>query len=181
MTVLEISESKLIISLTHTEVLCCFDSYERLSSMTGCVKAAVSSLIEGVTDSHRFLKGGRITAHIKVIKNKGCEITVTGKKPVRKNEGKIYIMDFASNEALTGAVILLYSRSFSKKLESSIYKIPEGYRLLIRAKNRNLLSGTDEFYNRLQISDGEITTVGKPLILEKAIEKYGKVFYRDFK
>lgn len=181
MTVLEIGENKLIINLTHTEVLCCFASYERLHSLSGNVKAAVSTLIEGVAESHRILKGGKITAQIRVLENNGCEITVTRKKPARKSEEKIYIMDFNSNEALTGAIILLYSRSFSKRLRSSLCKIPEGYRLFVSAKNRKLLSGTDEFYSHLAVATDTVNYSGKILIEEKAIEKYGKIFYRDFK
>ena len=181
MTVLEIGENKLIINLTHTEVLCCFSSYERLNSLSGNVKAAVSTLIEGVAENHRILKGGKITAQIKVLENKGCEITVTRKKPSRKSEEKTYIMDFSSNEALTGAVLLLYSRPYTKKLSSAICKISSGYRLFVSAKNRSLLAGTDEFYNRLAVMDGNFRDSSKPLIAEMAIEKYGKIFYRDLR
>lgn len=181
MTVLEIGENKLIINLTHTEVLCCFSSYERLNSLSGNVKAAVSTLIEGVAENHRILKGGRITAQIKVLENRGCEITVIRKKPTRKSETKTYIMDFSSNEDLTMAILLLYSRPYTKKLASAIYKIPSGYRLSISAKSREILAGTDEFYTRLSVFDENFEEHSTPLIPEKAIEKYGKIFYRDLR
>ena len=177
MTVLEIGENKLIINLTHTEVVCCFDSYERLSTLSGSVKTAVSALIESVAQNHKPFKNGRVTAQIKVVKNNGCEITLTMRRPTRKSPYKYYSLDFSDSEAMTGAIIHLYRKSLCRKMQSFLYKAPFGYRLTLRAKSRESIAGADEFYQRLTVFETYEAPEGYiPLIAENAIEKYGKIF-----
>lgn len=174
MTVLELSANKLLISLTHTEVLCCFYSYERLNSLSGSVKTAINLLILGVADESRLKKGLPLSAKIKIINNNGCKITVTQKEPSKKRIYKTYAFDFACNEDLTSAIIMLYRRNTSRRLFSSIYKIDTGYRLVIKTKNPSALYGTDEFYDKLTLND--YTENGKLLMYGNAILKYGKIF-----
>lgn len=176
MTVLELDSSKLIISLTHTEVLCCFYSYERLNSLSHSVKTAINLLIHGVANNSNFKKGLPLSAKIKIINNNGCKITVTPKEPVRKKTLKIYALDFACNEDLTRTIILLYRRLAARRLFSSIYKTEKGYRLIIKTKNPSALYGADEFYENLALLNEDTSETGKLLMYGNAILKYGKIF-----
>jgi hypothetical protein len=176
LTVLELDNKKLLISLTHIEVLSCFYSYERLNSLSHSVKMAISLLILGVADQSNIKKGIPLSAKIKVLDNRGCEITVTPKETERKRKYKTYQLDFACNEDLTGTIIMLYRRPNAKRLFSSIYKTENGYRLIIKTKNPSALYGTDEFYRKLTVFSNEYTESGKLLLYGNAILKYGKIF-----
>ena len=176
MTVLELGTNKLLISLTHTEVLCCFYSYERLNSLSNSVKTAINLLILGIADESRLKKGLPLSAKIKIMNNNGCKITVTQKEPISKRVYRTYALDFACNEDLTQTIIMLYRRNFAKRLFSSIYKTETGYRLIIKTKNPSALYGTDEFYQKLTVLNDEYTESGKLLLYGNAIFKYGKIF-----
>ena len=182
MTVLKLSHNRLKIIISNTEVLCCFGSYESLGKMTDSIKSALSALLSDIIAENRAVfKNGRITAKIRLIKNYGCEIILIPDLQRGRSSEKEYIFEFADSESLILAVLLLYRNRATVGLQSSLYKMPDGYRLIIRRAKSNLSIVLKEFYSRECSFEYEAEYTyehGKPLIVGNAVKKFGAAFFK---
>lgn len=137
MQITEMSDNKVKITLTDTEVIYCFGAYERLFSMSAKTKYVIKALLSNVIEEHYgFLKSEKISAEIRGAQNIGCIIILScEKKP------KEYILSFENSEQLIKSSIQLYKHLKNKKYTSSLYINNGKYYLLITAaSNKNLLS-----------------------------------------
>lgn len=177
MTVSDIQGNKIKISLTDVEVLSCFGSYERLFSMTKAIKSAVQSLLEDIIAQKGYADCEKMLVEIKAKKNCGCIITVS---LLSGNTQKSYIFEFADSESLTRAVVILYKDRRTRRLESRLYKMPQGFRLIIFSREyKPVFFLLNEFCRRQNSCPIELAYTeeyGKPLISENAIEIYGSAF-----
>lgn len=183
MTVSLITKNKLKIALTHTEVLACFGEYEQLFSMTPRVKTALNLLLSDIIASKRvFSDNCKISAKLEVKRNFGCEITLTALSSQRKAPEKECIFEFSDSEALTHGITELYKNKSNLRFKSHLYKTESGYRLIASCKNpKESLFLLNEFCFKISdnLKDIEYTKeYGKPLILNCAIEKYGRIFLK---
>ena len=88
--------------------------------------------------------------------------------------------EFSDSEALTQCIVTIYRKENYRNLESSLYKMPDCYRLIIKsAKNYENLFCTNEFCQQQSSSTvliGVTKEYGKALIEKKAIRTFGKAF-----
>lgn len=167
MTVFKPRANKIKISLTNIEVLSCFGSYERLFTMSKPIKAAIKALLFDIALKENIETYKKIKIDVKAKKNSGCVITVSLIKMELK---KYYIFDFSNSENLTRAVLLLYKNRATKNINSTLYKMPDFFRLIIYSEFKPILNSLNEFYFRKSEN-----------LLEKAYsEEYGKVLIQDF-
>lgn len=183
MTVLHIDRNRIKVILTDTEVISCFGAYERLCTMSGSIKSALNALLRDIiTDYRRTCNKCKIVANIRAKKNCGCEITLSAVGTRHSQEEKEYIYDFADTEDLTRAILQLYRQRGMRSIKSSLYKMPRGFRLLIKSgKSRDSFFVLNEFCLKSSCSHTEAEYTrehGKPLITETAVKKYGSVFFK---
>lgn len=183
MTVSVITQNKIKISLTHTEVIACFGEYERLLGLSPKIKNSLSMLLNDIISEHSlFEKNCKISAKIRLIKNCGCEITLTALLPKRKTPNRECVFEFFDIEALTGGITELYKTKANLRFLSHLYKTDNGYRLIINCKNpKERLFFLHEFCFKISDKPQDIEYTkeyGKPLILNCAIEKYAKAFLK---
>lgn len=181
MTVSIVAQNKIKITLTHTEVITCFGEYEKLCSLSPKVKASLNMLLSDIiTTNSLFHKSCKISAKIKVRKSFGCEIILTALLPKRTSPEKECIFEFSDSEALTAGIFELYKNKSTLRLRSHLYKTDNSYQLMVSCSNpKERLFLLHEFCFKISDSflDIEYTKeYGKPLILNCAIEKYGKAF-----
>ncbi len=183
MTVSKLSRNRLKITISNTEVLCCFGSYERLESMTDSIRSALSALLRDIIiENRQILSQGRITAKIKLKKNCGCEIILVAIPPKRQMAIKEYIFEFSDSESLIGAVLQLYTGHSTARLESSLYKMPDSYRLMIKSRKQDLSNILREYYSRecSFVYESEYTREhGKALIVGNAVKRFGAAFFKE--
>lgn len=181
MTVSVIAQNKIKISLTHTEVIACFGEYEKLLSLSPKVKNSLNMLLNDILSTHSLFYGNcKISAKIRLIKSYGCEIILTALLPKRKTPNKECVFEFSDTSALTGGITELYKNKTNLRFLSHLYETDSGYRLIINCKNpKENLFFLHEFCFKISDSPQDIEYTkeyGKPLILNCAIERYGKAF-----
>ena len=181
MNVYTIAQNKIKISLTHTEVIACFGEYDRLYNMSQKTKTALTLLLNDIITAHPiFNKNCKISAKIKLKRNIGCEIVLTALSAERNSPPKECIFEFSDSESLTRGIVELYKNRRYSKLRSHLYKTENGYRLMVNCKDpKNRLFLLHEYCFKISDSPRDIEYTkeyGKPLILNCAIEKYGKAF-----
>ncbi len=180
MTVSDISGNKLKVSLTNTEVLSCFGSYERLYAMSSTVKSAVHSLLWGIIEHKGYSNYEKILVQIKAKRNTGCVITVLFSQ---KREKTNHIFDFFESEDLTQAVLFLYKSRTLKRLKSSLYKMQGFFRLVITCDaQKPFLITLQEFCSRYSKLESELyytKEYGELLIAKNAVQIYGSAFFKD--
>lgn len=183
MTVSKLSRNRLKVTISNTEVLCCFGSYERLESMTDGIRSALSALLRDIISENRqILHEGRITARIKLKRNHGCEIILIPAAAKRYGDLKEYVFEFADSESLTCAILRLYRSRSTARLESSLYKMPDSYRLIVKSRKQDLSYILREYYSRecSFVYEAEYTYEhGKPLIVGNAVKRYGAAFSKE--
>ncbi len=162
-------DHKIIITLTNTEVLCTFGSYEKLFALDKNTKYAINALLKEVLNSHKiFNKTDKILAKIKLKKPEGCEITLF-------KETREYILYFSNSRNLDKAISYLSARKL-KTEQSSLYKTENGYFLLIESEKP--FPVFNEFCTNIinsKITSAYIKEYGKPLIKNDAIGVYSKI------
>lgn len=88
--------------------------------------------------------------------------------------------EFTDCEALTQCIVTLYRKEKYRNLESSLYKMSDCYRLIIKStKTYENLFCTNEFCQHQSSSTvliGITKEYGKALIEKKAIRVFGKAF-----
>lgn len=177
MTVYKPSRDEIKIILTHTEVIACFGSYEKLTLMGENIKASLSALISEVTkDEIKNPKDYEIKGQITAKKNFGCRIILKLYKFTKK-EVSHTIYSFSKSEHLIFAVKTAFARAESA--QSDLYLMPDGYRLVVKNCEYKILP--EEF--GFKAETGEIALAhteeyGKLLILNNAISCLKKAFLK---
>lgn len=178
MTVYNESHDEIKIILTHTEVIACFGSYEKLTLMSDNIKTSLTLLISEVTkDLIKNPKDYEIKGQIVARKNFGCRILLKLSKP-QKTAFSPIIYIFSDSESLIYAIKTAFAKT---KAQSDLYLMDSGYRLTV--KNCRPKIFPQEFGFKSQ--SGEIALAyteeyGKPLILNDAIYRLQKTFIKDF-
>lgn len=185
MTVSVVSPQKIKIFLTHTEVIACFGEYERLLDLVPKAKICLTLLINDIIEGNRsFSKADKISAKIKLIKQKGCIITLTASLHHRKCDTSECLFEFSGADDLTNALTALYKMGTNRKISSHLYKTENKYQLIANCINpKEKLFLLHEFCSKISDSVWDIETVreyGKPLILNSAIKSYGRAFLKGF-
>ncbi len=179
MTVYNENLDEIKIILTHTEVIACFGSYEKLTLMGDNIKTSLSLLISEITRNKiKNPEDYEIKGKIIARKNFGCNIVLKLYKTERlKNLPTIFI--FKHSEDLIFAVKTVFS--FFKNVPSDLYLMPDGYRLVIKKSRFEIVPS--EFNINVKNSNIDLAFTeeyGKPLILNDAIYRLRKAFIKDF-
>ncbi|MBQ7726300.1 MAG: adaptor protein MecA [Clostridia bacterium] len=99
-------------------------------------------------------------------------------RPRRDRVKVMKVLDFADFDALAGCAAMLYRR-YKGAIRGRLYRIPEGYRLLVTVNPRTDLTACREF-GRLQsascLSESYAEEYGELLISERAVQKIGRAF-----
>lgn len=181
MTVSKVAQNKIKIFLTHTEVITCFGEYEKLLGLSPKVKTSLNLLLSDILSKHPLFNGNKkISAKIKLCKDFGCEIILTALLPKRKIPNSECVFVFQDSDALTSGIWELYKNKTNHRYLSHLYKTDNGYSLIINSQNpKEHLFFLNEFCFKIESNSEYIAYTkeyGKPLILNCAIEKYGKIF-----
>lgn len=178
MTVYNQSLDEIKIILTHTEVIACFGSYEKLTLMGENIKSSLSLLISEVTkDKIKNPKDYEIKGQIIAKKNFGCKIVLKLSK-IETLETLTAVYLFENSEKLISGIKILFANSTPL---SDLYLMPDGYRLITR--NFKLKFPAKEFelnFSNSPIHIAYTLEYGKPLILNNAVSKLRKTFIKDF-
>lgn len=180
MTLFKKTNGEITISLTDTEVRCCFYSYDRLLSFTDSVKAALRALVETVARGEGLLGETEITATIWAKENEGCKISLkpeTEGKEDRKTP-KYYLLKAPDLKVLARAAAHI-CRKGQPPIESRLYKTDRTYALLLKCESPQRLCGADEFGSLTEVLPK--TLKARPVIYKKAAEKLNDLYYKDFK
>lgn len=178
MTVYKTHDNKLKVCLTDTEVLTSFGTYERLHNINLHTKIIINALLRDIISQHKsLLKGGKITTKITAHKNRGCEFTLYS----NKTSDKDYTLFFSDSENLTLAILQLYKYYKHKKAKSSLFKMANGYALIIQSQNEKSFLKIKHFFETMSDSpvSAEYTReYGISIITGNAVERYGKAFLK---
>lgn len=179
MTIFKPKANKIKISLTNIEVLSCFGSYERLFTMSKPIKEAIKALLFDIALKEDIINFKKVKIDVKAKKNMGCVIIVNLYKKELK---KYYIFDFLNSENLTKAVLLLYKNRATKNINSTLYKMPNFFRLIIYSEFKPNFTLLNEFCFRKSenlFEKAYSEEYGKVLIENFAIRTYAQ-FFKDF-
>lgn len=181
MQVSEISQNKIKITLTDTEVLCCFNSYEKLYRMNGQTKFLLKAIVREIVEEKFSNKNSdKIIALIKIAKNKGLTIILTVDKVEKEYE---YAFAFENFEDLLSALPYLLKRQYIIK-NSQLFKLKKTYMLIISFRNKPIFLNSIKEFNCIYFDDEikkeYIKEYGIPVIYENTVEKLVKSFIKDF-
>ena len=188
MTVFKISKNRIKIALSDSEVLSYFGSYEKITEKSKTMRNTINNLLlQSLADYTEENSRNKFIVEVIAQKNTGCEITVTViNKSSTSSRSSItsYMLEFCNTESMTQAIIHLYKNRRYKHLNSSLYKMPTSYRLILTVPDRiNFPLTVSEFYIRKTDSPFEIAYTeeyGQLLIKNNAISHLGCVFSKDF-
>ena len=178
MTVYKIGRKKLKITLTDSEVISFFGTYGRLTAVSGEARLTVGLLLKKSLSEYDTELDGNLLVEIRARENAGCVITVSPADSSRRvSKSPPVMFEFADSGALVSGAIRLYkSRG---RIESSLYKMPRTYRLIVTPRGDSDFFFMNEFCSRQSDSEieAEYTAEYGRLISEKnAVEKIGKAF-----
>jgi len=184
MTIMQINEKRTKITLSHVEVISCFGTYERLKSSPDSVKFTIRALLCDILNGYAAKYNDcRLLARVRAEQNCGCEITLSVIEKECRGKVAEYVFDFCDSENLTKAVKVLYGQKDLRNLESSLYKMSGGYRLIVKtSENTQRLFIINEFSSRKSDSRTVVEYTrehGRLLIENNAIEKYGSAFFKE--
>lgn len=178
MTVYKIGRKKLKITLTDSEVISFFGTYGGLTSVSGDARLTVGLLLKQSLSEYDTELDGNLLVEIRARENAGCVITVSPADSSRRSVKINPVMfEFADTCALIGGAVRLYkSRG---RIESSLYKMPRTYRLIVTPRVDSDFFFMNEFCSHK--SDSEIETeytaeYGKLICEKNAVEKIGRAF-----
>ena len=179
MTVLQIGEDKLKITLSDIEVLGCFGDYERLYSMNNSIKTILKALLREIIADYGFKnKNPKIIAEIKAKKHSGCEITLSSVQNCKRPHIKT-VFEFRDFEEVIGGVLRLFRGPYNSTLKSSLYKLDNKFRLIINSnRTPEDFFIMNEFCRIINSPTAAAYTeeYGKPLIKTRAIQTLGNLF-----
>lgn len=181
MQVIKYETAKIKILLSDTEVMCCFGSYENLSTMDAKIKSYLNALIRDIIyENSNLFNKKKAKVRIKIARENGCEILIFPIGSIENMKEQETVFEFSNSENLTLAILHLYKSKAYTLYKSSLYKVSGGYRLIVKNKNgKTHHLQINEFY-RFKSEDflvvAETKEYGKQLIKDSAIEQYGKAF-----
>ena len=178
MTVYKIGRKKLKITLTDSEVISFFGTYERLTSVSGEARLTVGLLLKKSLSEYDTGLDGNLLVEIRARENAGCVITVSPADSARRTAKRPPVLfEFSDSHAMINGTVRLYKkRAFIK---SSLYKMPRTYRLIVTPSTECDFFFMNEFCSRQSDSEieAEYTAEYGKLICEKnAVEKIGRAF-----
>ena len=173
MTVLQLEKDKYKIILTHTEVILCFGSYERLKAMGINVRAAIKTLVSDII----FEKGEiPIRAAVTVASKEalGAHIFLTLKRRILEKT----VVHFDNSNALADAMIILYKKGI--RADCSLYKMEKGYRIVLIEPVDSLyvINEFSIFIKTSEILAEKTSEYGQLLIKDNAIERFATPFLK---
>ena len=178
MTVYKIGRKKLKITLTDSEVISYFGTYGGLTSANSDARLTVRLLLKKSLLEYDTELDGRLLVEIRARENAGCVITVSPADSSRRQPKSSPVMfEFADTAALIGGAVRLYKSRFFG--ESSHYKMPETYRLIVKARGESDFFFMNEFCLRQSDSGTEAAYTaehGRLICGKNAVEKLGKAF-----
>ena len=181
MTVTKTAQNRIKILLTDTEVITCFGDYDALYQMTPKAKLSLQLLLNDIIANSNIPKNDcKISAKLHLKRGEGCEIILSVMVAERLLPFTECIFEFSDSESLTLGIKTLYKNNRTFNMQSHLYETEKGYGLIINCKNpKERLFLLNEFCTKTSDKTEEIEYTkeyGKPLILNCAIEKYGKAF-----
>ena len=102
-------------------------------------------------------------------------------RPRRDRVKVMKVLDFSDFDALAGCAAMLY-RGYGGRLKGRLYRMPEGYRLFLKADPRTDLTACREFgcvRSASCLSESYAEEYGELLIRERAIQKIGHAFVKS--
>ena len=178
MTVYKIGRKKLKITLTDSEVISFFGTNGGLTSANSDARLTVRLLLRKSLLEYDTELDGRLLVEIRARENAGCVITVSPADSSRRQPKSSPVMfEFADTAALIGGAVRLYKSRFFG--ESSLYKMPETYRLIVKARGESDFFFMNEFCLRQSDSGTEAAYTaehGRLICGKNAVEKLGKAF-----
>lgn len=184
MTVYKIGCDKIKITLTHSEVLSYFGNYENIAYPTGDTKLAMNMLLkEGIAETG-FESDGKLLVEVKARERAGCIIVITSAEKAHRRckvNPQYLMLEFADSESMLSGISFLYRRF--PRLESSLYKMPETFRLIINSCSDRDFFFMNEFCIRQSDSPFEAAYTeehGRVLIKDTAVERIGAAFSKGF-
>lgn len=178
MTVYKIGRKKLKIALTDSEVISFFGTYGRLTAVSGEARLTVGLLLKKSLSEYDTELDGNLLVEIRARENAGCIITVSPADSSRRvSKSPPVMFEFADSRSLIDGTVRLYKRH--GRIESSLYKMPRAYRLIVTPRGESDFFFMNEFCSRQ--SDSEIEAeytaeYGKLICEKKAVEKIGRAF-----
>ncbi len=182
MQIYEVSNNKIKIALTHTEVLCCFGAYEKLFYMSAKTKNIFKAFINSIIEEHYgYLIGEKISAEIKGAENSGCIITLECSKS--NSDIKEYSISFINSESMINTALNLYRLMKKRIYSSSLYRTDNRYHLIFRADTgKKTALKLNEIYGNIH-SDNilceYIKEYGKTVAKRNAIFKIASAFSKE--
>lgn len=183
MTVYKIGRNKIKIALTDREVLSFFGAYEKITSMTGNTRLTVGLLLKESLAEYENELDGELLVEVRAKENFGCVITVSPAEALRRQNAKAQKMfEFSNSDTMISGVTRLY-KSRRSHMESSLYKMPRTYRLIISVKADSDYIFMNEFCLRQSDSPAEVAYTeeyGTLIVKNDAVAKIGKAFSKSF-
>ena len=182
MQVSKLGDNKIQITLTHTEVICCFGAYEKLLRMSAKTKTAIKILISDIIEEYYgFSYNGEISADIKTHFHKGCIITLSPSKPIKNP--KEYLLYFENSEKLIEGTLALHRILRKKAYASSLYTLNNKYYILLSYSiEKRYIMPLRKFYNYIiedTIKTEYIKEHGKLITKKNAVSKIFSAFIRE--
>ena len=180
MTVYRLSGDKIRIALSDSEVLSFFGTYEKFASLSGGTRLAVSLLLKESLEKYSDILGDNLLVEIKARKSAGCVITVSPAVGREREKGMIMLI-FRSTDDMIAGISRLYAHKAARG-KSSLYKMANGYRLILSGRSRDFYFMT-EFCTVKNASEPEIAYTeeyGGLLCRDTAVQTVGKAFSKDF-
>lgn len=185
MMVSSLGPNKIMISLTDEEVVMFFGGYDEINCESPKTRLALNVLLHEAIADKSFLRScSKLLIDIKPA-NGGCEIILTRTEHggTRHSAPQIYLFEFPDSESMTRAIIFLYRTRRTRKLNSYLYKMPDGFRLLVRAANFSKEARRlNEYCTRQSKSPYEVAYSeehGRLIAAKNAVEILGRAFIRD--
>ena len=182
MHVSKLEGNKIKITLSHTEVICCFGAYDNLLSMSKKTKTTIKILLSDIIEEYYgFLNNEKISADIKADLHNGCVIILsrcTGQ--IKKNE---YVVCFENSENLIDGTLILYRMLRKKAYASSLYTLNKKYYLLLSFdidKRRIMPLRKFTYYiTKDSVKTEYIREYGKIITRRNAVKKLSSAFIKE--
>ena len=166
MQISDLDSGKIKVTLTNTEVLCCFSSYEKLIEMNGYTKNILKRLLYEITEKH--YQNGKIDVKIYIRRNQGC-IIILSPTCISINKENL-IFEFSDIENLIKAAIFLEQNHNIKISKNSLYKIKNVYHITNEDnENPELIYIMNEFCDKIY----------KDIIKQQFTYEYGKLLIEN--
>ncbi len=182
MQIYEVSNNKIKIALTHTEVLCCFGAYEKLFGMSAKTRNIFKAFINSIIEEHYgYLIGEKISAEIKGAENSGCIITL--ECPKNHSDIKEYSISFINSESMINTALNLYQIMKKRIYSSSLYRTDNRYHLIFRADTgRKTALRLNEIHKNVSCDNTiseYIKEYGKAVAKKNALFKIASAFSKE--